>query len=287
LRRAVRRCGLTGVLVLVTAWAIGALPADASPIPGAAYNGVAADGATVAFTVSPDGALVTSYRLSGVPGNTCMFNAGGDNGVWQGAPIVGGAFQYALYDAILFQGTFPGPQSAAGSFRLFNHATSVTQACDTGTVSWTATTTATPPHGGASGGGGNGGSGGGGNGGSGGGGNGGSGGGGNGGSGGGGGGSGNGGTVKRSFATRVALRKLSPKRLGGRISSPSGTCRRGRKVILWRGSRRIAATESKANGTFSFPRSARVRGHRVRASTPARTGRKAVCTAGSSTFIKA
>jgi hypothetical protein len=261
-RRPVRAGALLGVLALVAAWTLCALPAAADPIAGATYSGVATDGADVGFTLSADGTLVTSYRITGVKANTCQFIAEGDNGVWRGAAIVAGAFTYTLDGAILFQGTFPGAQSASGTFRLYDGATSATAACDTGIVSWTATTTATPPPGtGGSGpsGGGSGATSGGGTGGS---------------------------QGKHAIATRVSFRELSRKRIGGRIRSSSATCRAARTVILWRGSRRIGSTKSKANGSFWFRRTARTHG-RVRASTPARTVHGVVCDAGSSTFIKA
>ena len=225
--------------------------------PGATYNGVAADGANVTFTVSSDGTIVDSYKVSDVVvANACTFLAEGDSGVWPGAPIVNSTFEYTLADAVLFGGAFPGPQLVA--FRLYDAATNGRPACDTGTVSWTATTTATPPPSGS----GNG----------------------NGSGNGKGTGSGSGGGAHR-FASRVALRRLSPKLDGGRIISASSACRANRKVILWRGRRRIASTRSKAGGRFSFARSATVRHHSIRASVAARTVPAGICAAGSSTFI--
>lgn len=214
------------------------------------------------FVIAADGTSVTSYRISDVPGSTCTFNAEGDASIWEGAPIVDGAFDYALEDAIAFHGTFPGAQTAAGTFRFDNHATSATPACDTGTVSWTAATTAAPP---ATGGGG---------------------------AGGGGGQTGGtpSGTPKPTaaprYATHVTFGRLSHTRLGGHIGSASRACRAGRVVTLWLGQRRIATTRTRTDGSFRFARSARVRGRRVRASTPLRTVKGALCTAGSSRFLK-
>ena len=246
---------------------LAAVPAAADPVPGATYNGVAADGANVTFTVSPDGTLVDSYRFTNVTANGCQFTAEGDKGVWEGAPIANNAFDYELSTAtaISFRGTFPGAQTASGTLRLHDAATSTTPACDTGTIAWTANTTATPPSGTGGSGGGGSGSGGGGN----------------------GTGSSGGGGSKHVFATRVTLRKLSSKRLGGRLSSSSGACRAGATVILWRGQRRFARTKTKANGTYWFARSKAVRGRRVRASVLARTVKAGVCAAGSSTFMSA
>ena len=243
--------------------ALWALPAGADPIAGATYSGLAADGARVTFTVSPDGTLVDSYRITNVHGDTCLFTAAGEQTEWEGAPIVNNAFQYRLYDAILFQGTFPGTQSASGTFRLYDHATGARRACDTGTVGWTASTTAHPsptgPGWSAGPGGGTGG------------------------------GSGaNGGRANRHvFVTRVTLRKLSSKRLAGRISSTSGACRAGRTVVLWLRTHRFTTTRTKANGTFWFARSKAVRARQVRASVLSRTVRAGVCAAGSSKFTTA
>jgi hypothetical protein len=243
--------------VLVLAWAAAAVPAYADPVPGATYTGVAADGAGVVFTVSSDGTIVDSYRVTDVMAPGCQFTAEGDNGIWPGAAIVNNAFSYQLYTAIYFDGTFPGAQSASGTFRFDDAATAATAACDTGTVAWTATTTATPPSTGSGTGTGPGT----------------------------GTGTGGGGHGKRTFATRVAFRKLSRKLVGGRVTSSDAACRADRTVILWRLSKRIGSTKSKAGGSFSFARSSKVRGHRVRASVAARTVKSGICAAGSSTFI--
>ena len=224
--------------------------AEAAPIPGATYSGIAADGAHVFFTVSSDGTLVSSYGITDVPGSTCQFYAGGEQGIWPGAPIADDSFTYRNYNAIVFQGTFTSPTAASGTFRFQNAATSATAACDSGTVNWTATT----PNSGPS-------------------------------SPGGAGASGSTPGGRRSFLTRIALRKLSAARLGGRVRSPNGACVRGRKVILWRGSHRIASTTAKPNGTYSFRRAARLKGRHLRATAPLRSVPAGVCAAGSSTFI--
>ncbi|HZV73369.1 MAG TPA: hypothetical protein VFF79_06605 [Conexibacter sp.] len=242
--------------MLVVAWASPVGLAGADGIAGATYTGVPNGGGAITFTVAADGTSLTSYRISDVAGSTCTFNAEGDAGIWEGAPIVDGWFEYRLHDAILLRGTFPGAQSASGTFRFSNHATQATAACDTGTVGWTATTTAAPPPSpttgspGATPGGGT-------------------------------------PAVKPRFATRVVLRRLSRTRLGGRIQSRGSACRAGRTVTLWRGPRRIATTRSRADGTYSFARKAVVRNRRVRASVPARAGATAVCAPGSSRFIRA
>jgi hypothetical protein len=235
--------------VLAVASAIVAVPAFAAPIGGATYTGVAADGAQVTFTVSPDGTLVDSYRFDGVFGNDCMFFGEGDQGVWQGAPIHNNAFTYSLGSAMSFAGAFSGKQSVSGTFQMHQDAIENRPACDTWSVNWTASTTATP---GGSGGGGNGGG-------------------------------GHGGTL--AIATRVSLRRGSAKLLGA-LHSSSKACLVSRTVILWRGSRRMGHTSSRAGGKFYFARKASLRGSHVRASVLARTVRGGLCSAGSSTFIR-
>jgi hypothetical protein len=177
----------------------------------------------------------------------CQFFSAADSQGWDGALISNNAFAYRYSDAIEFSGTFPGAQSASGTYRVNVQPSGGTR-CDTGVVRWTATTTATPPPGTGPGAPGN---------------------------------PGTGSGPHSKFATRVVLRKLSQKRAGGRITSPNKLCvGRGRTVILWRGSRRIASTKTRADGSYWFARTAAVRKHRVRASVPA----TALCAAGSSKY---
>ncbi len=273
---------LVRALVLAVALAGAASSAIADPIPGASYRGVASDYAIVTFTVAADGSSLTSYSITNVHGNTCSFSGDGVAGSWDGAPIVNGAFDYQIGASMTFQGTFPGAQSASGSFQFHNNAVAgAAPACDTGTVNWTATTTANPPSGGGggsgsgSGGSGSGGSGSGGNG--------------SGGNGSGGSGSGaNGGTSQKTkVPTRVVFGKLSRTQLGGRIRSASKDCLASRTLILWRGGRRIASTRSKVNGTYSFRRSANVRGRKVHVQVTPLTNASTICEAATSGTVKA
>ncbi len=234
---------LTSVICAGTA----AAAAGGDAIPGARYAGTATDGAQVTLTISSDGTLVTSYRITDASGGSCQFYGEGDSSVWQGAPIANNAFEYQLGTALSFQGTFPSAQSASGTFHFHQAATGQTAACDSGTVSWTATTTASPGSGS-------------------------------------GGTAGHG--HKPGFWTRITFRKASSKMLRGQVKSPGGACRAGRTVYLWRGARRVASTKSKAGGKFSFAVTARVRGRQVRASAAARSVQAGACAAGSSVFIK-
>ena len=233
------------------------MPAYGAAIPGATYSGVASNRGTVTFTVSADGTIIQSFAISPMFGMSCEIFVGAANvGEWPGAPIVDNAFDYEAPSLMSFKGTFSGAQSATGTIELTQPGPP--PECDTGVVTWTASTTATPPPPGGGNGNGNGG---------------------------GNGGGGKGGGGKHQFASHVVLRKVSPRLYGGHITSVNRACATGRKVVLWRGARRIATTKSKAGGKFSFVRSPKVHGLRVRASVAARAVKAGICMAGSSTFI--
>jgi len=242
----------------------------AGAVPGATYAGTTAVGGSLTFTVSSDGTLVDSYDVSGVHGHApngsgCEFAGGGDAGVWPGASITNNAFTYDVGTAIDFDGVFTGAQSAAGTVRFDDPQEGASPGCDTGKVNWTAATTATPPAGGGSGSGG-----------------------GSAGDSGGGDSSGTGGGKhsKPSVATRVVLRKLSAKRLGGQLTASQEPCRAVRTVFLWRGSRRLGSTRTSTGGRYTFRLPASMRGRAVRATVKKLSTRTFVCAAGSSTFIR-
>jgi hypothetical protein len=128
------------VLALVAvAFAATAVPALASPVSGATYNGRTADGAYVRFTVSANGKQVDSYEITGVVGDTCQFSAEGNAPAFPGAPIKGNAFTYGFDGAFSFSGKFNGAQSATGTYHFHRNAVGAQPACDSGVVSWTAT----------------------------------------------------------------------------------------------------------------------------------------------------
>jgi len=259
--------------------------AAAQPVAGATYSGTAADGGSVTFTVSSDGTLVDSYEISGVSGmepngGTCSFLGEGELGDWPGAPITGEVFSYDIGSSLHFQGSFTGAQAASGTFRFDDPAAGTAPACDTGVVTWSAATAATPPvSGGGAGGGGTGGSGTGGSG---------TGGGGTGGSGTGG--SGSGRTAPpstRSVTSRVVLRRLAGDRVGGTVQSNALVCRAWRTVFLWRGSKRVRSVRTGARGVYSLAVWRGIRGRPVRATVAERRHAGITCAAGSSTFIRA
>ena len=121
------------------------------PIPGVTYTGTVQEGTSegsITFTISSDGTIVSSYSILGLSGTytsggSCGFVAGGDAGIWEGAPIVNNDFSYEPGIGASFQGSFIGPQTASGTLRLFQPSTlpEGVAACDSGTITWTATTT--------------------------------------------------------------------------------------------------------------------------------------------------
>jgi hypothetical protein len=207
-----RRLTLTLALGLTLALP-GAAIAGIDGIPGATYTGTASDGATITFTVSPDGTIVDQYSITGVSGaepsgGTCQFTAAGDNGVWEGAPIEGNVFAYNLGDAIILDGSFTGPQAASGSFRLYDAAAGSDPSCDTGTVSWTATTSS-PPRGGSPG-------------------------------------------SKLTVLTTIVLHRRGSEKFVGSLRTSSGACRVKRRVSLVAGRKRLARMRTSRHGSFTF-----------------------------------
>jgi hypothetical protein len=258
-----------------------ATPAGARHAGGAGYAGTYGDGAgQIRFTVSADGRRLTSYRISDVAGDTCRFYAQGDSDQWE-TPIDQERFEYRLYDAILFRGTFGADAVASGTFRLRSDAVpGVKPACDTGVIAWTATATTGAADGGGpvDGSGAAGGSGA-------------ADGAGTAGDPGAGGqtpvaGSGKPGatTLLRTGVSRVGR---SATRISGRLSSPGAACRRGRTVLLRRGARTVATATSKADGTFSFARRRTMRGQTLSIRVLSRTVPSAICGAAASKRFKA
>jgi hypothetical protein len=239
--------------------AVSTAQTHSNAIPGATYKFTAQGGLSMTFSVSADGSTVDFYNITAVGheanGGTCDFHAEGDRGIWAGAPIVNNTFKYNLGDNIVFEGRFTGGQSAAGTFTLYDPPLGSAQACHSGTMNWTATTTAKPPHSTGNGGGSS---------------------------------TGNGGgsDPKRTYRTGVSLHRASLRKLAGRITATVGVCRVDRKVTLWIGHRRIATTLSRSSGSFSFRRTMRMRGKSVRASASNANLPALICGAGSSRFIR-
>lgn len=114
--------------------------AGANHIAGATYNGTISGAGTLTFTVTADGTSISSLSAPGpIPGNSCTFSNVSVNYVTP-LPITNHTFNDSS-PPLYFAGSFPGSQSASGTFRIND--TSVP--CDTGTLSWSATTTSAPP----------------------------------------------------------------------------------------------------------------------------------------------
>lgn len=115
-----------------------AAPSEADHIKGATYNGNHSGGGTISFTVTGDGAGISSVSATNIPGDFCTFESSSTEYV---NPLA--ITDHAFSDTsppLMFSGTFPSPQSAQGTLR----ASSTFPPCDTGDVSWTATTTSLP-----------------------------------------------------------------------------------------------------------------------------------------------
>ena len=128
-----------GVLIAVSAAALLAVSsAGANHISGATYNGTITGAGAITFTVSGDGSGITSMNASGpIPGNGCTFSNVSTQYVVP-LPITNHSFNDSS-PPVYFAGSFPGKQSAQGTFRI-NSA-----GCDTGSLAWSATTTSVPP----------------------------------------------------------------------------------------------------------------------------------------------
>lgn len=259
-----RRRRIAGLVALLACCAAATARGDA--IPGAAYDGRLPGDGTIQLRVSADGTRVVSYRVQNLAGDTCLFNAGGEEGAWEGAAITNRAFEYHLGESISLEGVFSGEQSATGTVRFYNYAVGSRPACDTGKVSWTATTESPPapgstPPGGSPG-------------------------------------TGTeplppGGTnssralAKGPYRTAVSLGRDRSRRLRGRLVSASSSCRSRRRVVLKAGRHRVAEVASRADGSFRFRRLLTAPGRRVRATVSAGSRAGVRCGAGASRVVRA
>jgi hypothetical protein len=112
----------------------GASTAAAFHIPGATYIGTHSGGGAVIFDVSADGSTVTRFRVENYHTEFCDVAFLEHPG---GTPIVNNSFSFSSsFLAFGYSGTFPGVQVAQGTF--------IDTECATGTLTWTARTTASP-----------------------------------------------------------------------------------------------------------------------------------------------
>jgi len=119
--------------------------AAADPIPGGHYTGTVTGGGTVAFDVSANGTQVENFAVSNVPGTIpppgsgpCAFQ----QSTYPPIPldIVSNAFGPGIPDFYELSGSFPGPNTAQGTLRLFYpEIPDISPACDSDIVGWVAT----------------------------------------------------------------------------------------------------------------------------------------------------
>ena len=110
--------------------------AQAFHIAGATYTGTHSKGGTVEFRVSADGRLIEQVRLTSLPGASGSCTV--EEVSWQAnAPIENHAFDELSPGYDRLRGSFTGAQKAEGTFFTGT-------GCLTGTLSWSATTTASP-----------------------------------------------------------------------------------------------------------------------------------------------
>lgn len=134
-----RRVAVLGGLVALALLTF-APSAVAFHIPGATYDGTHAGGGTVSFTLTADGSGISNFTIGGpVQGNICTFSGSSITFV-QPLPIVNHAFDSSSGTTAV-NGSFGAVQQASGSFRI---KTFGPFSCDSGTVTWTARTSASP-----------------------------------------------------------------------------------------------------------------------------------------------
>jgi uncharacterized repeat protein (TIGR01451 family) len=131
------RVWLTALVVAFGGWVAPA--ARAEYVPGATYTGPLSNGRSVSFTVSPDGAYVTSFSADYLYVNCAWLS-----GTWNDlALITNDSFQHTADEDgdITFSGTFTGVQSASGTIVWVNSQFM----CGTPpTETWQATTSSPP-----------------------------------------------------------------------------------------------------------------------------------------------
>src|SRR6266511_2335051 len=117
----------------------GGLPAGATHIPGATYTGTHSGGGTLEFTVAGDGSGITSFKINNIPGDVCTFSEWSVTFSQGNIPITNHSFSYDITSGngqgSSFSGTFPGTQSAQGSFRRAFGLPGLPR-CDSGTLTW-------------------------------------------------------------------------------------------------------------------------------------------------------
>ena len=113
-------------------------PAQANHIAATTYTGTHSGGGTVEFTVSADGAGVTGFTATNVPGETCTFVK---ISISFPLSISNHAFSQTTTTSLSLSGSFPTTGSAEGKLRArLMGIPGISPGCDSGTLNWTATT---------------------------------------------------------------------------------------------------------------------------------------------------
>ena len=135
----VRHLTLPAMVVAGLLWA---QAAQANHSYGATYSGTHQQGGSVQFDVNADGTAITRIYRSNVQGDVCTF---GESTTTGNIPIDNHAFTFGgTSSAFQFSGTFHAPQQAQGTLRIRTFGPG---ACDSGTLTWSASTTVPPPGG--------------------------------------------------------------------------------------------------------------------------------------------
>jgi hypothetical protein len=114
-------------------------PAAAHHIAAATYDGTHSGGGRVRFTLTPDGSGISRVNATEVSGDFCAYDSITKQ-YYRPLPITDHAFNDPS-TSFSFSGSFPSVQAAQGVMRMTE---TFPVPCDTGELSWTATTSSMP-----------------------------------------------------------------------------------------------------------------------------------------------
>lgn len=117
-------------------------PTDGLPPGGAIFGGAHQGGGSVCFVLSSDFNYLQRFRAEDIPGNVCLFNFVQRTYGSPGVPLQGPNRAFSnTASGFTVNGSLAG-QNASGNLRM---QISTPFSCDTGVLTWTALTNATPP----------------------------------------------------------------------------------------------------------------------------------------------
>jgi hypothetical protein len=132
--------GLTVAAVAVLAPLLSVLRTSAQPVGGATYTGTHSGGGAVEFEVSGDGSEVKGFKITNITGDTCTQS----QFIWPpDIPITDDSFSDSLAGSTV-TGSFPSVGEAQGTFKMYLPPFGPAPACESETLTWTATTSDTP-----------------------------------------------------------------------------------------------------------------------------------------------